>query len=1005
MGQARPPRRAVLVTDPRNRIRKLSRSRGWPGEAAALDAVRLLDTDTASAEIRDLAGCFAVGPNSWAIVRGGRLDSENDGGLYWRDALVLSQTDFAQLRRNPFRAVASAPPDVPDDPYAELPPPALPPKPTLSDDFARLRDLHRARITRPQHGEIDALLAAVLEAEHTLVTRSHWSYDDLEFLILLLPSLLRGSITFHSHATSLPAPPLPRLVLTPLTDDAPFEPQHAAWGHRLPHTRRLISVRARRAATELIAALDELERLYDAHLIYERYVTQFHPQPRPLLDEVESLLRFVGMRSELQRGNAVEALQILERSTVTHGGSEHPEPPYLFDLMRDGFSPTAIGNAVAQRLSRAGGDTATAAFVIEHYSSKRTDRPGEFAEFTRPIDHALRDIALSDHDQDARRIRPLLLLLAASRADPVGLVAALAVPVDHQAIESLGGIDAWLTPEDPGFSLAVRALVTDQEPERVGDALQALQVLRNSLPETSQQIRLVELALAYARWAFQRFPADRWKDAGPIARAAVDLCLAMTSSCRVSLTGAPYSEHVREMLGRSMNPGGPYDVQLHTDAEVFFGLLGVDASRSRLARREIDERGDQLVRIAHERILRVASTATEGVHWSFAMLERVARGEVDPLYQRLAARLLARCAGRSASALLRAFVQEHPYVAPALVANTALREVLTERDLMTVAIIALDAAIRDAISVHDAAAVLALCDRLRAEGIQLGHAQVAGDVAHRLAALLRDLRWNSARPVAAIIASLNRALTPILAPDALPVLRAALTIDPGSAAIEASTNETRELAPRRSRRRSAESLLSRPAAMAALAFFAAACLSLGGLLLLGIAERTIWPALRADRGVATISASERAARAPLNDPQAIDDRLEEARYWAREIEWAFVVDALDDESVAPGLPQAFVWDSLLALAAFRQAERVESDDARRLALLRLSGARATTALTQTTPPASSHAYMRLLRAEACLEGPLPCDSTGISEDLRLAAESGSARVRARARALLQSRDH
>ncbi|MGH7554825.1 MAG: hypothetical protein ACREMQ_17635, partial [Longimicrobiales bacterium] len=709
MGQARPPRRAVLVADPRNRNRKLRRSRGWSGEAAALDAVRLLDTDTASAEIADLAGFFAVAPGSWAVVRGGRIGASPENGSYWRDALVLGQRDLAQLRRNPFRVVTERPPEVPDDdPYAELPTPALGGKATVADDLNRLRELHAARQAGPQRGDIVSLLAAVLESDHTLVTRSPWSYDDLELLILLLPSPVRAALTFHSHATSLPAPPLPRLVLTALTDEAPFEPQRRDWGHRLPHTRRAISVRARRAATELIALLDELERLGEAHVVYEGYVARFRPAPGTLLDEVETVLRFARVRSESRGAEATGAIAALEESIAAHGGTAHPEPQWLFELLRDGFLPEAIGAVVAQRLRHPGADAAMPAFVIEHFSNRRASEPEQFAAFTRPIEEAVRDVALIDDSADARRIRTLLLLVAASRADIAGLVASLDVPVDREAIEKLGGLAAWVPPTDEGIADAMRALVGTHDPAKAADAVRALDAIRAQVPAT-QQIRLVELGLAYTRWAFQNLPEDRWEAALPIATAAVEFCIAVTSANRVSLTGQPYNEHVREMLSRSMTAGSALDLSAHTESEIFFGFLGLDASRSRLARRELAERADALTRAVHARFAKGAEQ--EGTHWSFALLERVARAEIDVQYVRLALQLLALCAGDRASRLLRAYIEKRPTLAPVVLANSPPSQTFAAADISVIAGIALDAAIGAAMTAHDLTPVTSLCER------------------------------------------------------------------------------------------------------------------------------------------------------------------------------------------------------------------------------------------------------------------------------------------------------
>jgi hypothetical protein len=758
-------------------------------------------------------------------------------------------------------------------------------------------------------------------------------------------------------------------------------------------------VRARRAASELIALLDDLERLGEAHVVYEGYVARFRPAPGTLLDEVETVLRFARVRSESRGADATGAVSALEESITAHGGTTHPEPKWLFELLRDGFLPEAIGAVVAQRLRQPGADAAMPAFVIEHFSGRRTSEPDEFAAFTQPIEEAVRDVALTDNSEDARRIRTLLLLLAASRGDFVGLVASLVVPVDREAIEKLGGLAAWVPPTDEAIADTMRALVGTHDPEKAADAIRALGVIRPKVP-AAKQIRFVELSLAYTRWALQNLPEDRWEAALPIATASVELCLALTSENRISLTGQPYNEHVRDMLSRSMNAGGALDLSAHTEAEIFFGFLGLDASRSRLARRELAERADLLVTAVFQRFQKGAEK--EGTHWSFALLERVARAEIDAQYVRLALQLLPQCAGDRASRLLRAYIEKQPALAPIVLASSPPSQTFAAADVSVIAGIALDAAIRDATAAHDLTPVTSLCERLRADGVQLGAAQMAA-VEERLRALIRDLRWNSSRSLPAIISGLNKALTPILTPDALPILQRILQVEPFSddAAIRAQLAQRAGF--KTPLERIADYLVSRPAAMVALAFVSAAALVMGGVMLLGLAQRALALGPRPG-GVApptTAVASVLPGIAMLGNPEVIATRMEEARYWAREQEWHYVVDVLDSRTVERAMPQAFAWDSLLALGAFRQATNLADGDSLRVPLLRLSRERVNLALQLPDVRQASVEYLHLLRAEACIAGPLECEASAITSDLQVASRSTATRVRNRAQQLLQ----
>lgn len=127
-------------------------------------------------------------------------------------------------------------------------------------------------------------------------------------------------------------------------------------------------------------------------------------------------------------------------------------------------------------------------------------------------------------------------------------------------------------------------------------------------------------------------------------------------------------------------------------------------------------------------------------------------------------------------------------------------------------------------------------------------------------------------------------------------------------------------------------------------------------------------------------------------------RLAQAQALIAADDWPGLVDLLAAATVDPSVPGAFTWDSLLAQGARLQAEWVGSDQ--RIAMLELARSRATRALEAIPAFTTQADDMRLLRADACISGPLSCDAAAIATDLVLSARSSSPHVSRRARELL-----
>lgn len=1002
----RPPRRAILLADPQAGYR-LARSRGWAGEAAALDAVRLVDTDLASAAVPDLAGYFTLGARSLAVVRGGVVHAPDGTDRYWRETVALELRDFERVRCNPFRILPPISPAF-DELGTDLDPPEPLDETTAEQDLDRLRELRDKLATGSEAGAErgrEALLAAVLESSHTLVLGSALMYDEIELLLLLLPAPLRVGLTFHSHALSMPAQPVPRLVVAPNADELAFDPESGLWRHRLPHTRASIGPRPLRIASDLLALLETPGRLVDAHIAYEQYAERMPAEPRPPLDEVETLLRFSRMRRCRDAGDAAGALHVVGESLVAHVEPAHPEPQWLFELMRAAFGPDAIGELVVTSLPDGALAATISAYVIEQFALLRQTHAAEFEAFARPIQKSAASLLLVRGDEITQRLRTLLLLLAAARDDAPAMVAALHVPPDAALVDRLGGEDVWAA-GDGTVAQALRAFLGTDTTDGITAAITMLEALATELPAGRDRLRVVELSLDYARLGLRRLPGDSWPDALPLVNAAMRLCQAITIRDRVSLDGRPDAQHYHDLLSRAMNPAAQFDFAGYSDADLFFGFLGADAARGRIARREITERGDRLVRGVQQRIESTAEAAgdqdtNEGVHWSLALLERVRRGELDAQYVVLATQLLELSAGGAAGRRLRAYFETEPAIARALLSHLPPGDLVEPTVFKALCTAALSATLDEAGRASDTAEVVSVCQQLRDARMLLDAEDVRRSVEKPLGLLVDVLRNDRLRPVEMHLATLNRALAPVLAPDALAIVRPYLRAQADQATVSTAVARLDPPAPERvplpARQRKRRRRDMTPAAIVG-----AAIVGMGAVMLTSESVRRALFVRSTER----IGGEPVATAGPSSSIPAVFDpamRLERARASGRDDRWSDVVELLSGEHLDRSSPHAFAWDSLLATGALREAEGLAPGDDRRRPLLETARDRAHLALEASPVSADASLLLRLIRAEACLIGDLVCENAAMLVDLALAAESEDRAIADRAAELIRSR--
>jgi hypothetical protein len=286
----RPPRRALFAADPERGSWLVESSDGWADAEAPKHAAWMLDTDIESIRIADFAGCFAPSAGTWNIVRGRVAPEPNPSRRYWREAIAIDEPDMAALRFNAFRIFPGELPGGLEPGQQTLSAPVPPAGIDAARDLERLSELARRGDIAHAPVPFDRVVAATLGGSHSLVLTPAWSYGLLELMLLLLPPRLRGALTFHSCATSLPRDPVPRLVLAPPARRVAFEAADFPWTHRVPDGTEEIGNRASEAALALLDLLATPARLVEAHERYERESLR-SDAGGDLVGEIEVMLR------------------------------------------------------------------------------------------------------------------------------------------------------------------------------------------------------------------------------------------------------------------------------------------------------------------------------------------------------------------------------------------------------------------------------------------------------------------------------------------------------------------------------------------------------------------------------------------------------------------------------------------------------------------------------------------------------------------------------------------
>jgi hypothetical protein len=179
--------------------------------------------------------------------------------------------------------------------------------------------------------------------------------------------------------------------------------------------------------------------------------------------------------------------------------------------------------------------------------------------------------------------------------------------------------------------------------------------------------------------------------------------------------------------------------------------------------------------------------------------------------------------------------------------------------------------------------------------------------------------------------------------------------------------------------------------------------TLAGLLAIGFAARTYIVGSAATEGSGQVSDGSEVTAAPSEGPDqffVFNDQMAAARDRAADRDWAGVREAVGVAFAGLTAAESFVRDSLLANASLELARMASQGAAQRTTFFVNVFEHTSRALAAVPPFAPGTDAMRLMQAEACLEGSLDCDSGGVVENLVLAGRSSSARIRGRATDLL-----
>jgi len=995
MAGTAPHLRAVLVGQDHGRSRRTYRTSGWAGHPAVLRVVERIDAEDEPGFTTPVVAFFRAEGGGWAILSGGDVQPSGEPYTYRRDALVVDVETFARLRCNPFAAIRAPAPGLPEPPETELSVPPLP-VPGADDERARLEQLRRTALGDGRRPQLERLLAAVLDAERTLLTGRDWRIEDIELVLLLLPPSLRGALTFCAGSAVLVE--ASRVVLAPDPLEAAAMP--GVGGHRLPGTEDRLSKPALATAEVLLDLLDTPARLATAHDAFDELARQADLGPTVrLLEEAAAMIRLEQLDNARRQMQPGSGMRILDEARHSRGTADHPEVAYIADRLVRGFPPEQLGQEVAAAFRDAEHDLLGPRLVLERALALRGRDPQAFASFARGVGTISAERVAASEDDDARRYRTAVALLAAARGNVPAMLAAGSRPLDPDFIKQIGGADAWAG-DRPALVTALRGLAGTNDAAHAAALLRAWDGLATDLTLRPEPMRGVHAAIAAARYSLRHHDAEEWRSSTGLIEALLRACDRAGMASRQTFDRRPDADRqakagpFSDTMDRPIRLGRGEPFADYGDAELFLGLLGVEWSPCRIATWEVDERGEELALEVLGRVRAAAgaqpgSVLPEAVHWALGLLDRVRHGELAAAHTRIAVKLLVAGAGSLAEQIFRDYVGAFPGADARILADADARRLLSGPKLADFGRFAPPEPAAAPASVDSAERrFMRYEERHRTEPVE----KASGNDGHSPSPAV------SARPKPA-----SPALGPASGAASPAHGRASETVSP---ALGPASEAASPVLGRASKAAPPVLGLAAQAASPRQRRPALAVLTLAGGLTIGAVLGVLVLRPYFGAGVAPREpAATTAEQSPTTDALLVaadDGRLREAQGFAAGEDWASVVALLSQAAVDRATPSAFTWDSLLAHGALLEAARPDAPAARRSELLAVAHDRASRALA-ASPFAPGADAVRLLRAEACLSGLLACDEPSVSRDLVLAARSPSPRVSERAVRLLAQR--
>ena len=332
-------------------------------------------------------------------------DSAGRASLVY-DVVALSDADFALIGNDAFRAFPPFAHDRRPERFGELPAPALSPRNAVAE-ATRLAEL----LQQEDDATISALLGALLAGDHVLCIAPGLRFETIECLTLLLPPVLRPSITFQTPTVDFPKH-TPRLAVA--------ERGHALlverdWSVVLPRDAddpRLAEPRT--TAGRLVAlgrAGDRLHRAWATSRVGASGPSMPPLSASDLHAAVAGILRMDLLHEGLRTGDLRRTVLVAARADATD------ERLRITDAILEQSTPENIAGALADvvRGDQRGAWSAVYA-VATGVAQRREQEPGRFASFFTALLDGLRDVPRPS-DGTARDVDVLLACAAASLDD------------------------------------------------------------------------------------------------------------------------------------------------------------------------------------------------------------------------------------------------------------------------------------------------------------------------------------------------------------------------------------------------------------------------------------------------------------------------------------------------------------------------------------------------------------------------------------------------------------